>query len=103
MDKLTFLFLSGEPKNEAIILHGDVCFLALDLLLTWEAIGGYSMILVSPELKVSSSVLCESPSISSSIVFGEGSSFFTSETICFRTGEAALSISLLPIEHFELD
>ena len=103
LDKLPFLFHNGEQNNEAISLYSDNCFLVLDWLLKLEARGGDSVILVSPELQVSSSVLWDSPPSSSGTALGEGFSFLVSKKTGFWTGEAALSLWIFPFDHLKLD
>jgi hypothetical protein len=55
--KILFLFLIGEAKIEEISLQVDICFFVFDRPLILVARGGDSVVLESPKLKVSSSVL----------------------------------------------
>jgi hypothetical protein len=68
--------------------------------------GGDSVVLEPPKLKVSSSVLWDSVSISYKTVLGEEFSLFVSEFICFSTEEEVLPLRVLPssflLNHFEL-
>jgi len=104
--KILFLFLIGEAKIEEISLQVDICFFVFDRPLILVARGGDSVVLESPKLKVSSSVLCDSASSWCNTVLGEEFCLFVSELMWFSMVEEVLPLRVLPssflLNHHEL-